>query len=84
MEPRDKPGWVASAEDRDIHYNLWWEDKGINPNEIMPLFTDPASGSAVTSFMVNIEKAKEGDNYGDIKADVALHEAFFKKAAESL
>ena len=84
MEPGDKPGWVGSAEDRDIRYNLWWEDKGINPNEIMPLFADPASGSATTSFVVSIEKAKEGDNYGDVKADVALHEAFFKKAAESV
>lgn len=84
MEPRNKPGWVASAEDRDIRYNLWWEDRGMNSNEIMPFFADHASGSAATSFVVNVEKAKAGDNYGDFKADVALHEAFFKKAAESL
>ena len=84
MEPRRKPEWVAVAEDRDIRFNLWWEDKGINANEIMPLFADPASGSAATAFVVNVEKARAGDNYGDIKTDVALHEAFFKKAAESL
>ncbi|MBI5438428.1 MAG: molybdopterin-dependent oxidoreductase [Nitrosomonadales bacterium] len=84
MEPRHKPEWVASAEDRDVRFNLWWDDKGVNPNEIMPLFADPASGSAATSFVVNVEKARDGDNYGDIKTDAALHEAFFKKAAESL
>lgn len=84
MEPHNKPEWVASAEDRDVRFNLWWEDKGVNPNEIMPLFVDPASGSAATSFVAGVEKAKAGDSYGDIKTDVALHETFFKKAAELL
>jgi len=78
---RNKPEWVASAEDRDIRYNLWWEDKGVNANEIIPFFADPLSGCAATSFAVNVEKAKAGDNYGDIKTDIALHEAFYTKAA---
>jgi anaerobic selenocysteine-containing dehydrogenase len=84
MESHNKPGWVASAEDRDVRFNLWWVDKGVNPNEIMPLFVDQMSGSSATSFVVNVEKAKAGDNYGDVKTEAALHEAFFKKAAESL
>lgn len=84
MESRKKPEWVASAEDEDIRYNLWWEDKGVNPSEIMPFFADPVSGAAAMAFVVTIEKAKAEDKYGDIKTDVALHEAFFKKAAEKL
>ena len=32
-------------------------------------------------FVVRLEKAQAGDRYGDIRADVALHEAFFKRAA---
>lgn len=84
MDPRHKPEWVESAEDIDVRFNLWWEDKGVNPNEIMPFFVDPASGNAATSFVVTIEKAKDGDKYGDVKAELALHEAFFKKAAETL
>ena len=50
----------------------------------MPFFADPVSGAAATAFVVTIEKAKAEDKYGDIKSDVALHEAFFKKAAETL
>ncbi|MBI4986386.1 MAG: molybdopterin-dependent oxidoreductase [Rhodocyclales bacterium] len=84
MESRKRPEWVAAAEDPDIRFNLWWEDKGVNPNEIMPLFADTASGSTAMSFVVTVEKARTGDKYGDIKTDVAVHEAFFKNAVEWL
>ena len=79
-QPRMRPEWVTAGEDPDVHFNLWWEDQGVNPNEIMPFFADPLSGSAAMAFVVRIEKAHAGDRYGDIQADVALHEAFFKKA----
>lgn len=80
--PRHQPEWVAAGEDVDVRFNLWWEDKGVNPNDIMPFFVDPVSGGAANAFVVSVEKAKPEDNYGDIKADVAAHEAFFKKASE--
>ena len=79
-QPRLQPEWGAASEDRDIHFNLWWEDQGVNPNEIMPFFADPSSGSAAMAFVVRLEKAQAGDRYGDVHADVALHEAFFKKS----
>ncbi len=82
-QPRHAPEWGAATEDPDVHFNLWWEDRGVNPNEIMPFFADPASGSAAMAFVVRLEKAHPGDRYGDIQSDVALHEAFFKKAARS-
>jgi anaerobic selenocysteine-containing dehydrogenase len=80
-QPRQPPEWGAASEDRDVHFNLWWEDQGMNPNEIMPFFADPFSGSAAMAFVVRLEKAQADDRYGDVHADVALHEAFFKKAA---
>ncbi len=82
-QPRNQPEWGAAGEDPDVHFNLWWEDQGVNPNEIMPFFADPHSGSAATSFVVRLEKAHSGDRYGDMQADAALHEAFFKKASLS-
>ncbi len=80
-QPRQQPEWAEASEDPDVHFNLWWEDQGVNPNEIMPLFADPFSGSAAMASVVRLEKAQTGDRYGDTHADVALHEAFFKIAA---
>jgi anaerobic selenocysteine-containing dehydrogenase len=82
-QPRGQPEWGAAGEDPDVHFNLWWEDQGVNPNEIMPFFVDPYSGSPATAFVVRLEKAQSGDRYGDMQADTALHEAFFKKASLS-
>jgi len=80
-QPRQSPEWSEASEDPDIHFNLWWEDQGVNANEIMPFFADPSSGSAAMAFVVRLEKAQDGDRYGDVQANVALHEAFFKKSA---
>jgi anaerobic selenocysteine-containing dehydrogenase len=79
-QPRQSPEWSEASEDPDVHFNLWWEDRGVNPNEIMPFFADPSSGSAAMAFVVRLEKAQPGDRYGDVQADVALHEAFFKNS----
>ena len=75
------PGW-ATGKDADVRHNLWWEDRGVNPNDIIPLFIDPASGAAALSMTVKVEPAMAGDKYGDIKVDINLHEAFYKKAME--
>lgn len=83
LERHHKPEW-AEGEDPDIHHNLWWEDNGVNPNDIMPAFTDPASGSNALSFVATVEPARAGDKYGDIKTDISLHEAFYKRAVEKL
>ena len=82
-QPRGQKQWGASGEDPDVHFNLWWEDQGVNPNDIMPFFADPLSGSASMAFVARIEKARAGDRYGDVQSDMALHEAFFKTAASS-
>lgn len=80
-ESRRIPEWEVVAEDRDVRFNLWWEDSGVNVAAIIPAFADAASGSAAMACAVGVEKAAAGDNYGDVKVDAAKHEAFFKKAA---
>ena len=82
-QPRGMKQWGASGEDPDVHFNLWWDEPGVNPNDIMPFFSDPLSGSASMAFVARIEKARAGDHYGDVQSDLALHEAFFKTAASS-
>lgn len=82
-KPHHEPEW-SEGMDPDVHYNLWWRDNGVNPNDIFPLFVDPAGCGASMAFVVEVEPAKPGDRYGDVKADIKRHEAFFKKALEKV
>jgi len=82
-DPDLKSPWTNGV-DPDIHYNLWWRDKGVNPNDIFPVFIDPVGGGASTSFVVKVEPAKSGDRYGDIKASMKSNAAHFKKTSEIL
>jgi thiosulfate reductase/polysulfide reductase chain A len=79
-QPRQQPEWAAASEDPDVHFNLWWEDQGVSPNEIMPFFADPISGSAAMACVVRLEKAQAGDRYGDLHTDAAQLEGYFKRA----
>ncbi len=83
VEPHSRPGWV-SGEDADIHYNLWWRDGGVNPNDIIPFFVDPAGGGAAMAFTVKVTPAKPGDSYGDIKVDLNSHRLFFERASAKI
>ena len=67
-------------EDPDIDHNLWWRDPGTNPNDIIPVAIDPASGvQAWNDTVVTVSPAEKGDKYGDIKVDNAKHFAIYKK-----
>ncbi len=67
-------------EDPDIDHNLWWRDAGTNPNDIIPVAIDPASGvQAWNDTVVTVSPAETGDKYGDIKVDNAKHFAIYKK-----
>ena len=67
-------------EDPDIDHNLWWRDPGANPNDIIPVAIDPASGvQAWNDTVVTVSPAEKGDKYGDIKVDNAKHFAIYKK-----
>jgi anaerobic selenocysteine-containing dehydrogenase len=82
-DPDRKSPWTNGM-DPDVHYNLWWRDKGVNPNDIFPVFIDPVGGGASMSFVVQVESAKSGDKYGDVKVDMKSDAAYFKKASEIL
>ena len=60
-------------EDPDIDHNLWWRDPGANPNDIIPVAIDPASGvQAWNDTVVTVSPAEKGDKY-------AKHFAIYKK-----
>ena len=70
----------GQPEDEDINHNIWWRDKGTNPNDIIPVSIDPASGvQAWNDTVVTVTPAEAGDNYGDIKVDNAKHFAIYKR-----
>ncbi|MBI5326720.1 MAG: molybdopterin-dependent oxidoreductase [Deltaproteobacteria bacterium] len=69
--------------DKDIRHNLWWNDSGVNPNEIIPVIPDPiCGGQGWSDVVITIEPAKAEDRYGDIQVDNAKHIAFYKKMLE--
>jgi len=70
----------GQLEDPDINHNVWWRDGGTNPNDIIPVSIDPASGvQAWNDTVVTLVPAEAGDNYGDINVDNAKHYAIYKK-----
>ena len=82
-DPDRKSPWTNGI-DPDTHYNLWWRDNGVNPNDIFPVFIDPVGGGASMSFIVEVEAAKSGDKYGDVNVDMKSHNAYFKKTSKML
>ncbi|NGZ06814.1 MAG: molybdopterin-dependent oxidoreductase [Magnetococcales bacterium] len=81
-DPLTKPPAYAHAqlEDADIDDNVWWRDKGVNPNEIMPLAAASQHGEqAWNDTVVTVSLAEAGDVYGTIHVDNAKHVAIFKQ-----
>ena len=71
--------WGASG-DPDIDNNVWWDDKGVHPNAIIPVVADPIGGSqGWYDTVVKVTKAGPNDKYGDVKGDWDKHVAAFKE-----
>ncbi len=71
--------WAKSG-DRDIEHNLWWRDRGVNPNDIIPVFPDPMTGAQTWSdTVVTVTPALRGDRYGDIKVHNSKHYEHYKE-----
>ncbi len=69
--------------DHDTDHNLWWQDSGTNPNDIIPVAIDPASGvQAWNDTVVKVTPAVPGDEYGQIQVDNSKHLAVYKKMRE--
>ncbi|MEE9614926.1 MAG: molybdopterin-dependent oxidoreductase [Thermodesulfobacteriota bacterium] len=75
------PMWSGKFEDHDIEHNLWWEDNGVHPNDIIPPAPDPTGGSqGWGDTTVTVTPAEPGDRYGDIEVDNAKHFALYKES----
>jgi hypothetical protein len=61
---------VSSYESSDPDTSLiFWSDGGVHQNITFPVHPDPISGMHCWHQKVTIEKAHEGDRYGDIFVD---------------
>ncbi|MBF0180544.1 MAG: molybdopterin-dependent oxidoreductase [Magnetococcales bacterium] len=66
--------------DADIEDNIWWRDKGVNPNEILPLALIKGNGDqAWNDTVVTVAPAQSGDVYGTIRVDNAKHLELYKQ-----
>lgn len=79
LKLKEKGGQFGGEEDPDLK-NVWWEDKGVHPNAIIPAIADPIGGSAGWyDTVVKVTKAQAGDKYGDVQSSWDKHLAWFKK-----
>ncbi len=79
LKLKDKAGEFGAQDDPDLK-NVWWEDKGVHPNAIIPAVADPIGGSAGWyDTVVKVTKAQPGDKYGDIEASWEKHVEWFNK-----
>jgi anaerobic selenocysteine-containing dehydrogenase len=48
---------------------VWWTDGGVHQNLTFPVQPDPVSGMHCWHQRVRVEKARQGDRYGDVEVD---------------
>jgi len=78
LKLKDKPEF-GGTEDPDMK-NVWWDDKGVHPNAIIPAIADPIGGSqAWYDTVVKVTKAGPNDKYGDVQGDWQKHLEAFKE-----
>lgn len=78
LKLKDKPAF-GGAEDPDLN-NVWWDDKGVHPNAIIPAVADPIGGSqGWYDTVVKVTKAGPEDKYGDVHGDWDKHYAAYKE-----
>lgn len=72
LKLHEKPQF-GGTEDPDLK-NVWWDDKGVHPNIIIPAIADPIGGSAAWyDTVVRVTKAGPNDKYGDVFGDFQKH-----------
>ena len=78
LKLKDKPAF-GGAEDPDLQ-NVWWDDKGVHPNAIIPVVADPIGGSqGWYDTVVKVTKAGPNDKYGDVQGDWQKHYDAYKE-----
>lgn len=79
LKLKEKAGQYGAQDDPDLN-NVWWEDKGVHPNLIIPAVADPIGGSAGWyDTVVKVTRAKAGDKYGDMESSWEKHFEWYKK-----
>jgi len=58
---------------------IWWSDVGVHQNLTFPVQPDPVSGMHCWHQRVTLEKAVEGDHYGDIFVDTQKSHEVYKE-----
>jgi len=66
------------SRDRDSK-RIWWTDGGVHQNMTFPVQPDPVSGMHCWHQAVTVERAREGDRYGDVEVDTAKSMAVFRE-----
>jgi anaerobic selenocysteine-containing dehydrogenase len=75
----EKAGAWGAQDDPDLN-NVWWEDKGVHCNAIIPAVADPIGGSqGWYDTVVKVTKAGPDDKYGDVHASWEKHVAAYKE-----
>lgn len=78
LKLKEKPAFDG-AEDPDLN-NVWWDDRGVHPNAIIPVVADPIGGSqGWYDTVVKVSKAGPNDKYGDVHGDWDKHYAAYKE-----
>lgn len=69
----------GGTDDPDLK-NVWWDDKGVHPNMIIPAVADPIGGSqGWFDTVVKVTKAGPNDKYGDTDASWEKHYEAYKE-----
>jgi anaerobic selenocysteine-containing dehydrogenase len=78
LKLKEKPAY-GGEEDADLN-NVWWDDKGVHPNAIIPVVADPIGGSqGWFDTVAKVTKAGPNDKYGDVQGDWQKHVEAFKE-----
>jgi anaerobic selenocysteine-containing dehydrogenase len=66
------------SRDKDSQ-RVWWTDGGVHQNLTFPVQPDPVSGMHCWHQRVTVERAHEGDRYGDVEVDTEASMAIFRE-----
>ncbi|MBI4988587.1 MAG: molybdopterin-dependent oxidoreductase [Rhodocyclales bacterium] len=78
LKLKDKPAF-GGTEDADLQ-NVWWDDRGVHPNDIIPVVADPIGGSqGWYDTVAKVTKAGPNDKYGDIEGSWEKHVEAYKE-----
>ena len=58
---------------------IWWEDPGVHQNLAFPVQPDPWSGMHCWLQRVRLEKARDGDRYGDVFVDTSKSRQVYRE-----